>query len=197
MSHLACAYQPRHPMNEVQRLSFDYLRKQFHTIPASFASTGAVRFGDPYHYDMVRVSIALTGCQAADNPKLKPVFKAYSQVLQINHIKPGETVGYDATFIARRPSSIATLAGGYADGYFRSLSNKGEVYFQGKRLPIVGKVSMDMFTIDVTDVSIHPGDWVELFGDHLPAYEVAEKAGTVSWELFSLLGPRFERFYVG
>lgn len=197
MSHLACAYQPGHPMNEAQRLSFDDLRKRFHTIPASFASTGAVRFGDVYHYDMVRVSIALTGCREADNPNLKPVLKAYSQVLQINTINTGETVGYDATFIAQRPSSIATLAGGYADGYFRSLSNRGEVYFQGKRLPIVGKVSMDMFTIDVTDVPIRPGDWVELFGDHLSAYEVAQSAGSVSWELFARLGPRFERFYVG
>ena len=197
MSHLACAYQSTHPMNETQRLSFDDLRKRFHTIPASFSSTGGTHLGQPYHYDMVRIGIALTGCQVADNPKLKPVLKAYSQVLQINHIKVGEAVGYDATFVAERPSSIATLGGGYADGYFRRLSNRGEVYFQGKRLPIVGKVSMDMFTIDVTDVSIHPGDWVELFGDHLSAHEVAEKAGSVSWELFARLGPRFERFYVG
>lgn len=197
MSHLACAYQPDHPMNESQRQLFDNLRKRFHTIPASFASSGGLRLGPTYHYDLVRPGIALTGCRVANNPKLKPVLKAYAQVMQLNHIPAGTSVGYDATFIAQRPSRIATIAGGYADGYFRGLSNRGEVFFKGQILPLVGRVSMDSFTVDVTNVAIQTGDWVELFGENISAHAVASKVGSVSWELFARLSPRFERFYIG
>jgi len=202
MSHLACPYQPTHPMNEAQRLSFDELRGRFPFALGSLANSGGVCLGRAYHYDLVRAGIALTGCRSSiprGDYKLKPVLKAYAQVLQINEIQRGDSVGYDATFIAARPSRIATLGVGYADGYSRNLSNRGEVYFGGQRLPIVGRVSMDLITIDVTDVpmgKIHCGNWVELFGDNLLAHEVAETAGTISNELFTRLGTRFERFYV-
>jgi alanine racemase len=151
---------------------------------------------------MIRVGLGLTGCRTAVSKGdyiLKPALKAYAQVLQINDLSQGESVGYDATFIASRPSRIATLGVGYADGYLRHLSNRGEVYFEGQKLPVVGKISMDLLTIDVTDVSpnrIYPGDWVELFGDHMLLNHVAEKAETISWELITRLGSRFERFYV-
>jgi alanine racemase len=197
MSHLACAYQPAHPMNENQRQTFDELRKRFHTIPASFVSSGGLCLAPSYQYDIVRVGLALTGCAFAGNLSLKPVLKAYTQVIQINYILPGTSVGYDADFIAQRPSRIATLGVGYADGYLRSLGNRGEVYFKGHFLPVVGRISMDHITVDVTGIDIHPGDWVELFGENVPAHILAEKAGTVSWELFTRLGQRFERFYLG
>lgn len=203
MSHLACPYQPTHPMNEAQRLSFDELRERFPFALGSFANSGGICLGRPYHYDLVRAGIALTGCRSSiplGDYKLKPVLKAYAQILQINEIQRGESVGYDTTFIAARPSRIATLGVGYADGYSRNLSNRGEVYFGGQRLPVVGRVSMDLITIDITDVTtdkIHCGDWVELFGDNLLAHEVAETAGTISNELFTRLGSRFERFYIG
>ncbi|MBI2707380.1 MAG: alanine racemase [Proteobacteria bacterium] len=203
MSHLACPYQPTNPMNEAQRLSFDELRARFPFALGSLANSGGVCLGQPYHYDLIRPGIALTGCPSSipvGDYKLRPVLKAYAQVLQINEIQRGESVGYDTTFIAARPSRIATLGVGYADGYSRSLSNRGEVYFGGQRLPVVGRVSMDLITIDITDVpmdKIHCRDWVELFGDNLLAHEVAEKAGTISNELFTRLGSRFERFYVG
>ncbi|HUX80609.1 MAG TPA: alanine racemase C-terminal domain-containing protein, partial [Alphaproteobacteria bacterium] len=114
-------------------------------------------------------------------------------------VAQGESIGYNATFIASRPSRIATVGVGYADGYLRSLSNRGQVYFDGHYLPVVGKVSMDLLTVDITDVpsrKIHPGDWVELFGDNIWADKLAEMAGTVSWELFTRIGNRFERFYI-
>lgn len=203
MSHLACAYQPSHPMNEVQRLSFDELRERFPFALGSLANSGGMFLNRAYHYQMVRPGLALTGCHSLMLPgdyKLKPVLKAYAQILQINQIERGQSIGYDATFITSRASRIALVGVGYADGYLRNLSNRGEVYFKGQKLPVIGRVSMDLITVDVTDIPIHtiyPGEWVELFGDNLSADEVAEKAGTISYELFTRLGPRFERFYVG
>lgn len=197
LSHLACAYQPDHSRNESQRQVFEELRQRFHTIPASFASSGGVALGPAYHYDMVRPGLALTGCASIGNPDLKPVLKAYAQVVQVNSISAGTPVGYDGEFVAERPSCLATLGVGYADGYFRRLGNHGEVYFNGQKLPVVGRVSMDLLTIDATNTPIHSGDWVELFGDNILAHTLAEKADTVSWELFTHLGPRFERFYLG
>jgi alanine racemase len=201
MSHLACAYQATHPMNEAQRTAFAELKKRFPFALASFASSGGFFLNQNYHFDMIRPGLALTGCRSA-NPHgeyvLKPVLKAYAQVLQIRDIPQGASVGYDSTFVASKASRIATLGVGYADGYFRCLANRGEVYFEGYKLPIVGKVSMDLTTVDITDLPVNkmgPGSWVELFGDNLWADKVAEKAGTVSWELFTRLGSRFERFY--
>jgi len=202
LSHLACAYQAGHPMNEAQRLTFDALRKRFPFALASFSGSGGFFLGPKYHYDIVRAGLALTGCATAisqGTAPLKPVVKAYAQILQINTIARGDSVGYDATFIASRASQIATVGVGYADGYLRSLSNRGEVYVAGIKAPVVGKVSMDLLTIDVTDLPpglIHCGDWVELFGDHLPIDDLAQKADTIPWELLTSLGARYERFYL-
>lgn len=202
MSHLACSYQAKHPMNEAQRLSFDVLQKRFPFALASLSGSGGTFLSPEYHYNLLRVGYALTGCRSTvirGNYTLKPAIKAYAQVLQINDVLPGRSIGYDATFLTSRASRIATLGVGYADGYFRSLSNCGEVYFKGHKLPVVGKVSMDLTTVDITHVppnKICVGDWVELFGENMGADKVAEKAGTISLELFTHLGPRFERFYV-
>lgn len=201
MSHLSCAYDPTHPMNESQRLAFDTLCKRFPFALGSLANSGGLFLGPEYHYNLARVGLALTGCRTAvpqGKYRLKPVLKAYAQILQINDVPRGTSIGYDATFITSRASRIATLGVGYADGYLRSLSNRGEVYFEGNQLPVVGKVSMDLLTIDVTDVppqQIQPGDWVELFGDHLLVDDLAKKTDTIPWELLVRLGPRFERFY--
>ncbi|HBG33983.1 MAG TPA: alanine racemase, partial [Holosporales bacterium] len=189
-------------MNETQRDLFDKLRKRFPFALASLANSGGFFLGPKYHYDIVRAGLALTGSYAAIfqiKAPLKPVIKAYAQILQLNEVSAGDSIGYDATFIASRASRIATLGVGYADGYLRSLSNRGEVYFSGTRVPVAGRVSMDLMTIDVTDIpssKIKAGDWVELFGDNLSIDAVAEKAGTVPWELLTSLGPRYERFYL-
>lgn len=202
LSHMACTYQTNHPMNEYQRTAFENLKKRFPFALFSFSNSGALFLSENYHFDMIRAGLALTGCRSAiphGEYVLKPTLKAYAQVLQINEISQGTSVGYDATFVAQRASRIATLGVGYADGYLRSLSNQGEVYFEGYKLPVVGNISMDLTTIDITDLppnKIGLGSWVELFGDHLWANKLAEKAGTISWELFSRLGSRFERFYV-
>ncbi|MBY0292568.1 MAG: alanine racemase [Alphaproteobacteria bacterium] len=202
MSHLACTYQYSHPMNKAQQIAFDALRKHFPFALASLANSGRVFFGPEYHYDLTRVGLALTGCRSAipqGTYCLKPAIKAYAQILQINEISRGQSVGYDATFIASRASRIATVGVGYADGYLRSLSNRGAIYFNGYTLPVVGRVSMDLITIDITEVppdQVRIGDWIELFGDHIRIDALAEKAETISWELLTRLGSRFERFYL-
>ena len=202
MSHMACSYHATHPMNETQKIAFSSLKKRFPFAIFSFSSSGALFLDESYHFDMVRAGLALTGCRSSiphGEYTLKPVLKAYAQVLQITDIPNGTSVGYNATFVSSRASRIATIGVGYGDGYLRSLSNQGEMYFEGYKLPIVGSVSMDLTTVDITDLppqKIGLGNWVELFGDHLWASIVAEKAGTVSWELFTRLGARFERFYV-
>ncbi|MBS0271729.1 MAG: alanine racemase [Proteobacteria bacterium] len=202
MSHLACTYQASHPMNDAQRVAFDALCKRFPFALASLATSGGRFLGPEYHYNLTRIGLALTGCRTADprgQSQLKTAIKAYAQILQINEIPRGDSVGYDASFIASRASRIATLGVGYADGYLRSLSNRGEVYFDGYKLPVVGKVSMDLLTIDITDIPsnrIHCGDWVELFGDNISIDDLAQKAETIPWELLTRIGSRFERFYV-
>lgn len=202
MSHLACPYHPSHPMNEVQWNAFETIRKRFPFALASLSNSGGFYLGPKYHYNLIRLGLALSGCHShflPTEPLLKPVIKAYAQILQINEISRGDSVGYDTTFIAPRASRIATLGVGYADGYLRSLSNRGEVYFEGYRMPVVGRVSMDLLNVDITDIppsKIHEGDWVELFGDHIPVDDLAKKAGTIPWELLTHIGPRFERFYL-
>ncbi len=202
MSHLACTYQPSHPMNEEQRLSFESIKKRFPSAMGSLANSGGLFLGSEYHYNLVRIGLALTGSHSpisAGDILLKPAVKAYAQILQINEIAQGASIGYDATFIASRASRIATLGIGYADGYLRSLSNRGQVYFEGYILPVVGRVSMDLITIDMTDVppsKVRTGAWIELFGDHISIDALASQAETIPWEILTRLGPRFERFYL-
>lgn len=189
-------------MNKTQRELFDQLCKRFPFALTSFANSGGLFLGPQYHYDIVRVGLALAGYSTPvfqGKVPLKPVVKAYAQILQITEISEGDSIGYDATFIASRASRIATVGVGYADGYLRSLSNRGEVYCAESKVPVVGIVSMDLMTIDVTDIpanKIKPGDWVELFGDNVSIDAVARKAGTIPWELLTSLGQRYERFYL-
>ncbi len=202
MSHLACPYESSNPMNEAQWMAFEAIRKRFPFAPASLSNSGGCYLDPKFHYNMVRLGLALTGNHPLFLPKeplLKTVVKAYAQILQINEISRGDSVGYDATFIASRASRIATLGIGYADGYPRALSGQGDVFFEGHRMPIAGRVSMDLLSIDITDVSpskIKVGDWMELFGDHISIDSVAKKANTIPWEMLTQLGPRYERFYL-
>lgn len=202
MSHLACAYDPGHTMNDKQLQKFDKWRRRFHIAPASLANSGGVFLGSAYHMDMVRPGIAIYGSlpgfpQEAKN--LKAVVKAYAQVLQVQEVPQGTTVGYDATFVTSRASRIATLGVGYADGYHRILSNRGQVYVGGRFVPVVGRISMDLMTIDVTDLPggfVAAGDWVELMGEHITVDMLANLAGTASWELLTGFNTtRAHRYY--
>ena len=207
MSHLACADEPDHPKNETQRKTFDALRAKLPRAPASLANSAGILLGRAYHYDLVRPGIALYGGKASRtgaNP-FAPVVELAGRILQVRNVPAGETVGYGATRALKRPSRIATLAVGYADGFFRSLSvadgKQGlQVYLGPHPAPLLGRVSMDLITVDVTDVPekhARRGAFVELIGKQIPAHHLAAHAGTIDYEVLTNLGARARRRYTG
>ncbi len=207
MSHLACADEPDHPKNEAQKKIFDTLRAKLPKAPSSLANSAGILLGRAYGYDLVRPGIALYGGRArrtGANP-FAPVVHLAGRILQVREVTAGQTVGYGATRALERPSRIAVLAVGYADGVFRSLSaGDGEqglqVYLESHPAPLLGRVSMDLITIDVTDVPevIAKRDaWVELIGKNVSADELAAHAGTIDYEVLTNLGTRALRRYLG
>ena len=207
MSHLACADEPNHPLNEAQRQRFDKVRTMLPKAPASLANSGGTFLGDAYHYDLVRPGIALYGGRALEgkpNP-MQWVVRFQARILQVRTVNPGETVGYGATFVTERPSRIATVACGYADGFLRALSGPsgkpGPVGFIGEHaVPVVGRVSMDLITVDVTEVPENQavrGAWVEVLGARTTIDDLTDRAGTIGYELLTRLGQRVQRTYEG
>jgi len=207
MSHLACADEPDHPKSETQRKTFDRLRARLPRALASLANSAGILLGPDFAYDMVRPGIALYGGHPRRHGKnpFRPVVHLKGRVLQIRQVAAGETVGYGATRTMGRPTRIAVVSVGYADGFFRALSAKdGEdglaAYFGPHAAPILGRVSMDLITIDVTSVPEDisgRGAWVELIGPNVEAYEVAARAGTIDYEVLTNLGRRALRRYLG
>jgi len=154
-----------------------------------------------YHFDMVRPGIALYGVDpfGKSPTAIKPVVSLDAHVIQTRHVPAGSAIGYGGTFITERPSTITTISVGYADGWLRSLGNKGSVYFKGERVPIVGRVSMDSITLDTTHLGENApksGDLVELIGKHQSLDDVARDAGTIPYEILTSLGHRYERIYL-
>lgn len=207
MSHLACSDEPEHPKNETQRKTFDALRAKLPKAPASLANSAGILLGRAYHYDLVRPGIALYGGKASRTGanRFAPVVELAGRILQVRNVPAGETVGYGATRALKRPSLIATLAVGYADGFFRSLSVADgklglQVYLGPHPAPLLGRVSMDLITVDVTDVPekhARRGAWVELIGKQIPAHHLAAHAGTIDYEVLTNLGARARRRYTG
>ncbi|HXF54085.1 MAG TPA: alanine racemase [Hyphomicrobiaceae bacterium] len=207
VSHLACADEPDNPMNARQRATFDRLRALLPPAPASLANSGGVFLSPDYHYDLVRPGIALYGGRAhigRPNP-MRAVVTLLARVLQVREVDVGETVGYGGTWRVDRPSRIATIAVGYADGFLRALSGPtgtpGPVGFIGPHpVPVVGRVSMDLISVDVTDVPralAQRGAWVEVMGKRVTVDDLTDKAGTIGYELLSRLSPRVHRIYLG
>lgn len=200
MSHLACADEPDHPMNARQRSLFLAASTRLPKAPMSLANSCGVFLGRDYHFDLVRPGQALYGLNpfpAAPNPML-PAVRLEAEVLQVRTIGRGESVGYGASFVAEGTTRIATLGVGYADGYFRALSNRGDVAFGGFRAPIAGRVSMDLVTVDVTKLPeslAHAGAYAELIGATISADEVGITAGSLGYEVLTNLGPRYARDY--
>jgi alanine racemase len=162
------------------------------------ANSAATLTAPAAHFDLVRPGLALYGIAPAPELQgratLRPVMRFVSRVIALRRLPVGETVGYGATFTAERPTLIATLPVGYADGYPRALSNRGQVWMRGRRIPLAGRVCMDQIMIDVTDVpDAAIGDEAELWGRHLPVEEVAAVAGTIPYELVTRVGPRVPR----
>jgi alanine racemase len=207
MSHLACADEPANPMNQRQRKDFDALRALLPPAPASLANSGGVFLGPDFHYDLVRPGIALYGGRAAEgqaNP-MQWVVQLQARILQVRHCDEGQTVGYGATYTCDRPMRVATIACGYADGFLRAISrvgrSSGAVGFLGPHpVPIIGRVSMDLITLDVTDVPetlAQRGAWIEVMGARTTVDDLTDRAGTIGYELLTRLGRRIHRIYRG
>lgn len=205
MSHLACADDPAHPKNPAQRELFEAMRKKLPPAPASLAASAGTQLGPAYHYDMVRPGVALYGGGSIrGGMRMEPVVTVIGRIAMVREAQPGETVGYGATRTLTRPTRIAVVTLGYADGYFRLLSTSdthegARGYIADYPAPLLGRVSMDLIAVDVTEVPpelAQRGRWVELLGTHVTVDEMAEWAQTIGYEVLTNLGHRFERRYV-
>ncbi len=197
MSHLACSDDPSSPMNAMQLSRFRAALALLPPAPASLAASGGIYLGADYHFDMVRPGIGLYGGNPHPghaNP-MQPVVRLTAPILQLRPIAPGETVGYGGSFTADRPMTIATIALGYADGVLRAASARASAMVRGRAVPIVGRVSMDLVTLDVTGLDVAVGDMAELFGPGMALDAAAAAWGTISYELLTGLSRRIPRIY--
>ncbi|MBS0283741.1 MAG: alanine racemase [Proteobacteria bacterium] len=200
MTHLACADEPDNPANAAQLARFGAARALFPGVPASIANSGGSFLPDGFHCDVARAGIALYGAPpSALAEGLRPVAALSARVIQIRAIGAGTGVGYGLDYVARERRRLATIGIGYADGWPRPLSGTGAARHQGRRLPIVGRVSMDSMTVDISalaDDALSEGDFVELLGTSQSLDDVAGDAGTISYEILTQLGRRHRRLYV-
>jgi alanine racemase len=206
MSHFACSELPGHPLNAQQIQRFREIRMLYRGIPASLANSSGIFLGAAAHADMVRPGAALFGVNPTPGaPNLmQPVVDLKCRVLQVRDVARGASVGYGATWIAKRDTRLAVIAAGYADGFLRASAATEtapgrEVLVGDRRCPIVGRVSMDLFTVDITDLpdrAIYRGDFVTVIGGGLDVDQVAAQAGTIGYEILTSLGRRFQRRYL-
>jgi alanine racemase len=207
MSHLVCAEALNSPVNARQLAAFREIASLFSGVPASLSNSSGIYLGAPFQFELVRPGAALYGINPtpeADNP-MRPVAEVKARIVQIRTIERGDSVGYGGTWTARRPTRLAIVSAGYADGYFRAASASdgtrgAEVVVAGKRCPIAGRVSMDLMAIDVTDLppgAARRGHMVTLLGDGITVDELAHHFGTIGYEVLTSLGPRYARIYKG
>jgi alanine racemase len=207
MSHLACAETPDHPLNDKQVRLFREIRIMYRGVASSLANSAGIFLGGTLYCDLVRPGVALYGANPVPgkpNP-MRPVVELKGRIIQVRGVAKGDTVGYGATFSAARPSRVAVIAVGYADGFLRSAAaNKGkaagEVVVAGKRCPVAGRVSMDLIAVDVTDLpegTARRGDFATLIGEGMSVDDLAAGMGTVGYEVLTNLGRRYHRIYKG
>jgi alanine racemase len=200
MSHLACADQPDHPLNQRQRARFAAAAAQLPGVPASLAASSGIFLGPSYHFDLVRPGAALFGVNplpGRPNP-LRQIVRLSGKIVQIRQIDRGESVGYGAAHVMQARGRAAIVAVGYGDGWLRSLSHRGCGYIAGTRVPLLGRVSMDLVTFDVSAVApalVHPGAMIELLGADYGVDDAASDAGTIGYEILCALGSRYHRIY--
>ncbi|WP_294930412.1 alanine racemase [uncultured Paracoccus sp.] len=194
MSHLACADEPDHPANRQQLQVFRQMTDGT-GIPRSLAATGGILLGEDYHFDLVRPGVGLYG--GLPFAQAQPVVELDLPVIQTRDLSPGESVGYGYTWSASRPARIATVAAGYADGLARALAAKGGLRLwtaDGVACPVVGRISMDLITVDVTDLPKVP-DTLSILNGRQGVDDLAELAGTIGYEILTSLGRRYPRAY--
>ncbi len=203
ISHLASAEEPDNPSNERQRLTFERLRARLPAAKASFANSSGVFLGAPYHFDLLRPGAALYGIAprtGAPNP-MAPVVRVSGRVLRVAELPEGTAVGYGGRYVTPVPRRVATVSVGYADGFFRALAGKAHAGFAGVKLPVVGAVSMDMITVDVSALppdALREGAFIDVIGGDADGVDtLATAAGTIGYELLTSLGARYERRWHG
>jgi alanine racemase len=201
MSHLACADNPAHPLNDRQIQQFRDLRVMYRGVTASLANSSGIFLGPATHCDLVRPGVALYGANPTpglENP-MRPVVELKGRIVQLRSLARGASVGYGATWTAEGPSKIAIVAIGYADGYLRATGASNAVAIvAGRRCPIAGRISMDLLALDVTDLPenvVRRGDFATLLGEGISVDELAAWGGTISYEVLARLGNRYRRVY--
>lgn len=201
MSHLACADESGAAMNEAQLSAFCHLSAAFPGWPRSLSASSGIFLGPAYAFDLVRPGAALYGLNPTPgipNPMVQ-VVRLQGKIVQVRDVDSPMTVGYGATHRIARRGRIATVAVGYADGYFRALGNRGHGVIEGVEVPLVGRVSMDLTTFDVGGLpaeAVRPGDLIELIGPSHDLDALAAEAGTIGYEILTALGRRHHRRYV-
>ncbi len=205
ISHLACGSDPGHPMNAQQLAKFREITGAYAHIPRSLANSAGVFLGPDFHFDLARPGISLYGGKAIDtapNP-MQTAVKVEARIMQVHDVPVGDTVGYGAAQTARRPLRNAVVAAGYADGMIRSASSSddhpgGYAAIGGHKAPILGRISMDMITLDVTGIPedlARRGAFAEMLGPKVAVSDLAEVAGSIDYEYLTSLGRRFKRIY--
>jgi alanine racemase len=201
MTHLACADEPEHPLNAEQLVRFEQMRDLLPPARTSIGNSAGTLTDAARRGDLARPGIALYGGNPfSDRPNpMAAVVTLTAPIHQLHEVSEPETVGYGATYVAKPPSRVAVVGIGYADGYPRNLGNGGTAAIGGQRVPVVGRVSMDLITIDVGALqreTVRVGEPVELIGPMVSLDEVAAAAGTISYEILTGLGRRLVREYV-
>lgn len=202
MSHLACADDPANPLTAEQLRRVKVALARLPRAPVSLSNSAGIFHGTDYHFDLVRPGIALYGANPAPwlpNP-MRPVIRLLARILQVRDVAPPDSVGYDATHRITTPGKVAALGMGYADGYPWSLAGKGVAMIGGHAAPLIGRVSMDLLTVDASSVPeplLQVGGWAEVIGPHRDIDRVAKEAGTIGYEVLTRLGGRYHRAYIG
>ncbi len=207
MSHLACADEPSHPLNNQQLSAFCYvlneLKQLLPNVKASFANSSGIYLGNNYQFDIVRPGVSLYGANPTldlANP-MTPVVKLSVPINQIKGVPVGDSVGYGASYKAKKDTRIAVTFGGYADGLFRILGSGGKGFYCGYPVPIAGRVSMDSIAFDISSVPdallSEENNMIEILGEHQTVDQLAVQASTIAYEILTSLGQRYHRTYQG
>ena len=207
MSHLVCAEQPEHPLNQRQMQLFREVRLLYRGIPGSLANSSGIFLSNSAHCDMVRPGAALFGVNPTPGHKnpMQPVVGLKARVVQVRPVPKGETIGYNAVWTAKHATRVAIVAVGYADGYPRAASATdaapgADAIVADTRCPLAGRVSMDLLAIDITalpDHTVRRGDLATLIGGEVGVDDLAAAAGTIGYEVLTSLGKRYHRIYRG
>ena len=197
MSHLACAGNKKDKFNEIQRKRFEKIKQILPGYKYSLAASGGIFLGKKYHYDLVRPGINLYGGNKNFNKNIKHVVKLEAPIIQINHLKKGQSAGYSRTFKAKKNMVTGTIPLGYADGIGIRLSNKGFVHFKNYKLPMLGRVSMDLIIIDLTKLKdkIKIGNFVTLYDQNFTIDKFANLTGTIPYRVITCISKRYQKAY--